>query len=47
MIKFYLSKMTKNFYKFAVIAYYFQDIYCVLNADTLHVFHISKNIKDI
>ena len=47
MIKFYLSKMTKNLNKFALIAYQFQDIYCLFNADTLHGFHVSENIEDI
>ena len=47
MIKCYLSKMKKNLNKFDLIAYWFQDIHCVLNADTSHVFHASENIGDI
>ena len=44
---FFLSKMTKNLNKFVLIAYYFQDIHCFLNADTCYVFHVLENIEDI
>ena len=42
MIKFDLSIMTMNLNKFALIAYYFQNIHWFLNADNSHVFCLKK-----
>ena len=43
----YLSKITMNLNKFAVIADYFHDIHSFAIVDTLHVSHVSENIEDI
>ena len=47
MSKLYFSKVEKKLNKVVLIAYLFHDIRWFSNADTSHVFHIFKNVKDI